>query len=327
MEKDWKDIDILITKYLTHSIRQEEQASLDQWKGEDDSHALHYTKMVKVWNHAEGLKAFQKVDAHLDLKAVKARLHFEQPTLKIKRIHVVSRIAAIMIPAILFLGGFALYQSTPGFGRWQAFHTQTENGAMTLPDHSNVTLNQHSRLVYLKKMEGEKRLIKLQGEGYFKVAKNPDQPFVIKVGNANVEVLGTEFNLEENAVTGRVCIAVTEGKVRFWSGNQEEILLAGDRAIFENGTIHKEAIANDNFLSWKTGVINFNNANIADVSAAIQDHFNEVHAVEVKTNGDLTDFKITTKFVNPSLQEVLDELMIHSGKKIEWIDGKLIISD
>ena len=324
MKKDWKDIDILITKYLTNSISQEEQRALDQWKGEDQSNALHFNEMVKVWNHSEGLLAFQKVDAQLDLAAVKKRIHFEQPNVKIRKINLASRIAAIMIPAVMFVAGFTLYQSTPGFGKWQAFNTQTQNGEVTLPDHSNVTLNQNSRLVYLKKMQGDKRLIKLQGEGYFKVAKNPDKPFVIEVGKVNVEVLGTEFNLEENAVTGRVCITVTEGKVRFWSGNQEEILLAGDRAVFENGAIHKKTIDNDNFLSWKTGVISFNNANLAEVTAAIQDHFDEVNAVEVKTD---TDLKITTKFINPSLQEVLDELMIHSDKKIECIDGNLIISD
>ncbi|MBI9062877.1 MAG: FecR domain-containing protein [Marinilabiliaceae bacterium] len=327
MEKNWKDIDILITKHLTNSISQEERHTLDQWKGEDPSNALRFDEMVNVWNHSEGLQAFQNIDMQLDLATVKKRIHFEQPNKKIRRMKFASRIAAIMIPAVMFVAGFALYQSTPGFGKWQAFNTQTQNGEVTLPDHSNVTLNQNSRLVFLKKMQGDKRLIKFQGEGYFKVAKNPDKPFVIEVGKANVEVLGTEFNLEENAVTGRVCIAVTEGKVRFWSGKQEEILLAGDRAVFENGTIHKKTIDNDNFLSWKTGVISFTNANLEEVSAAIQDHFDDVNAVQVKTNTDLTDLKITTKFINPSLQEVLDELMIHSDKKIEWIDGKLIISD
>ena len=324
MENNWKDIDILITKHLTNSISQEEQHALDQWKGEDQSNAFHFDEMAKVWNHSKGLQAFQNVDAQLDLAAIKKRIHFEQPDVKIRKINLASRIAAIMIPAVMFVAGFALYQSTPGFGKWQAFNTEAQNGEVTLPDHSNVTLNQNSRLIFLKKMQGDKRLIKLQGEGYFKVAKNPDKPFVIEVGKVNVEVLGTEFNLEENARTGRVCIAVTEGKVRFWSGNQEEILLAGDRAVFENGVIHKKAIGNENFLSWKTGIISFTNANLNEVSAAIQDHFDEVVGVEVETN---TDLKITTKFTNPSLQEVLDELMIHSDKKIECIDGKLIISD
>jgi len=324
MEKDWKDIDILITKHLTNSISQEEEDALDRWKGQNHSNTLHFDEMVKVWNHSEGLVAFQQVDSQLDLATIKKRVQFEQPNVKIRKINLASRIAAIMIPAIMFVAGYTLYQNTPGFGKWQAFKTQTQNGEVTLPDQSNVTLNQKSRLVYLKKMQGDKRLIKLHGEGYFKVAKNPDKPFIIEVGKVNVEVLGTEFNLEENAATGRVCIAVTEGKVRFWSGKQEEILLAGDRAVFENGTIQKKTIDNNNFLSWKTGIISFDNANMADVSKAIQDHFDEVTAVEVKTD---TDLKITTKFIKPSLQEVLDELMIHSDKKIDWIDGKLIISD
>lgn len=327
MEKDWKDIDILITKYLTNSISQEEQTELDQWKLQDKSHSTHFEEMEKVWANANHLQAFTKVDVYNDLEVVKSRIHFEQPAAKIRRFSIASRVAAVMIPALLFIAGFSLYQNTPGFGKWQAFSTNSTNSEIVLPDATNVTLNHDSRLVYLKNMEGNKRLVKLKGEGYFKVAKNPGKPFVIKIGKANVEVLGTEFNLEENAENGRVCINVTEGKVRFWSGQEEAILVAGDQAIFSNGRIEKKEIRSNNFLSWKTGIIRFNNANLEEICTAIQDHFEEVSSFEIPTSINIGDIQITTRFSNPSLQEVIDEIMIHSNKKIECIDGKLIISD
>lgn len=42
---------------------------------------------------------------------------------------------------------------------------------------------------------GDIRNVKLDGEGYFAVTKNAEQPFIVETNKCSVKVLGTEFNV------------------------------------------------------------------------------------------------------------------------------------
>lgn len=81
-----------------------------------------------------------------------------------------------------------------------------------LSDGSQLDLNQGSE-VEVNYTRG-KRLVKLlAGEVYFKVAKNPDRPFVVEVNGTEVSALGTAFNIryKDEAVE----VVVTEGRIRW----------------------------------------------------------------------------------------------------------------
>ena len=66
---------------------------------------------------------------------------------------------------------------------------------ITLPDGSEVWLNSGTLLLYPSAFIGQSREIYLVGEGYFKVRKRPEQPFIVRTKAMRVQVLGTEFNL------------------------------------------------------------------------------------------------------------------------------------
>ena len=70
---------------------------------------------------------------------------------------------------------------------------------MTLQDGTVVWLNSETKMRYPVQFSGQNREVWLEGEAYFKVAKNEKQPFVVKTENMDVRVLGTEFNLKAYA--------------------------------------------------------------------------------------------------------------------------------
>ena len=88
--------------------------------------------------------------------------------------------------------------------------------SVPLRDGSNMTLNTASSVrVNLTPSE---RLIDLQqGEVFFKVAKDPTRPFVVRVGNKRVVAVGTQFSVRRDGDDIRV--VVTEGTVRLESAN------------------------------------------------------------------------------------------------------------
>lgn len=66
---------------------------------------------------------------------------------------------------------------------------------ITLADGTSVWLNPSTRLKVPNVFDKKQRNVELEGEGFFKVAKNPNAPFTVKTRQYNVKVLGTEFNV------------------------------------------------------------------------------------------------------------------------------------
>lgn len=64
-----------------------------------------------------------------------------------------------------------------------------------LPDGSIVWLNSESSLRFPVKFSTERREVYLMGEAFFKVAKNEKIPFYVNIGENNIKVLGTQFNV------------------------------------------------------------------------------------------------------------------------------------
>ncbi|MCK7556622.1 FecR domain-containing protein [Chitinophaga sedimenti] len=49
--------------------------------------------------------------------------------------------------------------------------------------------------MYPTAFTGQERKVELKGQGYFEVAQNARQPFVVKVNDMQVQVLGTSFDI------------------------------------------------------------------------------------------------------------------------------------
>ncbi len=316
-------MDELIVKSLTNDISLEEKAGLDTWIQQSPDNANYIEQMQKVWSRSKALEAFRSVDVMNDFEQFKSKVGIKPKVVRMSMRRSFLRIAAIMIPAIMLVTAYSLYETVPGFGKWEAFSTENSINEVILADASEVSLNKNSKLVYKKGLTGDTRQLRLEGEGYFKVAKNPNKPFIVQVGNAEVKVLGTEFNLEE--LNGKVSLAVTEGRVLFSSGTNSMEVTAGERAVSKAGQITKMPLESSNCIAWKTGQIVFEKASIDEVIETIVDHFSEI--VGVENSAKASNLQITTRFNNPSLEDVLVELRIHFAKKFEINDNKLIISD
>lgn len=109
------------------------------------------------------------------------------------------RIAAIWLIPLLSLGvSYYLYRDARDVRQlafMERFVPSGKRERITLPDGSEVWLNSGTLLLYPSDFIGDKREIYLVGEGYFKVRKRPEQPFIVRTKAMRVQVLGTEFNL------------------------------------------------------------------------------------------------------------------------------------
>ena len=70
-----------------------------------------------------------------------------------------------------------------------------DKATVVLPDGTDVILNSASQLSYLSDFGRNERRVHLEGEGYFKVAHDARRTFIVQVGELEVKVMGTVFNV------------------------------------------------------------------------------------------------------------------------------------
>ncbi|MDD3742746.1 MAG: FecR family protein [Lentimicrobiaceae bacterium] len=82
-----------------------------------------------------------------------------------------------------------------------------------LADGTEVILNAGSTIKYKNNYNTNNRDIFLEGEAYFKVAKNQYLPLIVSAGNLRIKAVGTEFNVKAYSEEGIVETTLIEGKV------------------------------------------------------------------------------------------------------------------
>jgi hypothetical protein len=147
--------------------------------------------------------------------------------------------------------------TTPKGGQYQ----------LVLADGTKVWLNAASSLRFPAAFAGKERIVELNGEGYFEVAKNASMPFHVRVHDMDVQVLGTHFNI--NAYTDETAMRTTllEGSVQVSQGEQTQLLTPGQQAAAsQNGQIQlADGVDVEEVMAWKNGMFQFQGADLETI--------------------------------------------------------------
>lgn len=137
---------------------------------------------------------------------------------------------------------------------------------LLLPDGTKVWLNAGSSLSYPVVFDGKERRVDITGEAYFEVARDPQQPFKVKMGmNAEIEVLGTHFNVNAYPDEPQISTTLLEGSVRISAAAASKILKPGYQASMKNGEIAIKAVDVEEAIAWKNGLFIFADTDIETV--------------------------------------------------------------
>ena len=178
---------------------------------------------------------------------------------------------------------------------------------MQLADGTQVWLNADSRLLFPSTFEGsDERRVRLVGEAYFKVAKDPEHPFIVEMGDTYAKVLGTEFNAR-NVEKEDKHVTLISGKVEVGHQLKSTILLPGkDAQVGDNGSITVRDVDVDPYIYWKNGSFYFDNASIDRILTDIGRWYNVTIKLE---DQKLLDYKF--HFIadrDDSLNQIIDLL-------------------
>lgn len=182
---------------------------------------------------------------------------------------------------------------------------------ITLPDGSSAWLNALSSLSYPTRFTGAERVVTLNGEGYFEIKANAQQPFVVKSGTQRVQVLGTHFNV--NAYTDESSIKTTllEGSVKVSTSNGSYLIVPGEQVVASrdnNKPLHKIAANTEKETAWVNDIFSFKNDDLPYVMRQIGRWYD----IDIKYEGSITTEKFSGEISRSSaLSDVLTILTIN----------------
>ncbi|MGE8430058.1 MAG: FecR family protein [Sphingobacterium sp.] len=198
-----------------------------------------------------------------------------------RRWSIISAAAGLLLIGLAFLFQFKFREQDGNEAHEIAHYSNPTKFVkqLVLPDGTHVSLRQGAHIELLSDFDTDSlRRIKLSGEAFFEVARNPEQPFVIaSSGDFDVRVLGTAFNL--NCSEGRSSLVLNHGKVRVSRGGQYSFVKPGQKVAYDNQ--HKQfdvAKADTSTASnWKSDLLSFNQVPLTQIVADLNNLYPDSH--------------------------------------------------
>lgn len=202
-----------------------------------------------------------------------------------------------------------------------------EKSSFVLQDGTEVMVNAGSSLKFKKGFDSDQREIFLNGEAYFKVAKDSLKPFrVVSAENISVTAIGTSFMIQAypdeemkvSLLTGKVKIELNEEKDPVY-------LEKGEGLKINTATKHyfKHKFNSDQVLAWTKKTIFFDKVPISEAIRALENWYGVHFSFK---NTPPTNLLLTGKFEDETLKNVLEGLKYTSDIQYELEGKKITIS-
>ena len=318
----------LIVRYLNGDFSVIEKQEFEIWLNKNPENRNLFEDFKMLWDHSQNLSPIESINVTEDWKKTKLKFNFKQDEKThslVKRINFnFWKVAA----TIIILLGVGLLSKQYLFTAPEMILVESGNFKqnITLPDGSTVFLNNNSSLEYPEKFKRKDRLVSLNGEAFFEVAKNPDKKFKVNIDKqAFIEVLGTSFNIKSEIENGNIDVNVVIGKVAFYTPhneNNQTLLVKNDNAVLKNGNISKNVRKDKNFLSWRTGVLYFEDETIDNVCKALSEFYDKQIVPEGLVK---TEIRFTSIIDNQKLESVLEEIKLVLSLDYTIKEQKIII--
>lgn len=170
---------------------------------------------------------------------------------------------------------------------------------VTLPDGTKAWLNAASYIRFPTVFAGNERKVEVKGEVYLEVVKDAARPFKVNVpGRAEIEVLGTHFNVSAYDNDRAVNTTLLEGSVKV---NGVKIRPGQQALVTAQGTEVGQAEVS-RAVAWKNGLFNFEGASLEEVMKQLERWYD----IDVVYAGSIPDIAFGGEMTkNISLQGLL----------------------
>lgn len=325
MKKESNNInDDLLVKYLLDITTPTEKAAVAEWLTEKEEHQRYFEHFRLIWTESKKLAAVSTVNENDAWSRFQQRVGTNENTTRIVQLDTgmnwkpLLRIAAVLI-VLLGAAGFWYLSKTNVPPMIVSSGQQIKSE--TLPDGSQVTLNKQSTIEYAASFK-KVRSVKLEGEAFFNVAQDPGKPFVLKVNDVTVRVLGTSFNVK--SVNGKTEVIVETGAVEVSKNSNSVQLKQHEKAIVTNeqSAPSKQSNSDELYNYYRTQTFVCNNTPLWKLVEIL----NEAYGVNIViADNNKRDLQINSTFTNSSLDSTLQVIGLTYEIAVEKKGSQIIL--
>jgi len=307
-----------VAKFLSDNMDTKERDAFFAWVDEEEDNKQILDDSTEIWEVAEEVGDFEvnmeaawgKMDQQIQQKR---HLHEAEQTLTVvSTLRPLLKVAAAVL--VLLMAGIWIYDSQ--LPDTIVSTRPTEKTTIGLPDGSEVWLNENSTIKYRKDFQD--RVVYLEGEAFFKVAKKEGATFEIYAADSKTTVLGTQFNVRAYPSEQFVEVAVEEGKVLVESDKFTEskaILTKKEYAIYTKASqeVQKAVGTQANAAAWKKRKLDLREARMEQAIIALERYFSVDIIVE---NADILNCnwgKTIGTVSDPDLKDILETIKFTTG--------------
>jgi ferric-dicitrate binding protein FerR (iron transport regulator) len=329
---DWD----LIGSYLAREATTFEKEQVETWANQSEKNREEVEKTKQLLENTDLVYELKKFDSEAAWNKVAAQI---TPVRKInsskKIVAKFYRYAAIFLVAILIgVGGYYIAnQNTVS----EIYAEISPSGTLDVQEHilqdgTVVTLNNNSKISFPKRFKGNVREVTITGEAFFDVEPNPEKPFIINAGEAQVKVLGTSFNISAYPEQEKVEVIVETGKVQVTRKSEPDtdenhvlLLNPGEKGTFseQNNKLEKNVNADRNYLAWKTHNLVFEETPLHQVISYLK----KVYRIDIQlTDKELNNLVLTAEFNKKPIDFILNVIQLTFYLDLREENGQYILS-
>lgn len=200
---------------------------------------------------------------------------------------------------------------------------------LRLTDGSSILLNAGSELRYPQSFAGlDSRNVFLEGEAYFNVAENKNQPFIVHTERMNVRVFGTKFNVSNYQNENNTSAVLDEGSIAVYDPSntfdEQDYLLInpGQQVIAQKDGFVVREVNTEKHIAWSNDKLHFMNDRFGDIIKELERHFG---ISIVNKSPELDDMRYTGTFTTETLIQVLDTFKNTTDFEYQVETDKIII--
>ena len=314
----------LVNKICAGTCSAADLLLIESLKRQDAEFALHVANLEKAFKLVDDIDFIESIDTESEYQVVHEKI---KETKRRNWVGNIQKFAAVLALPLLMTTFLLTYWQF--FGKKEEVHMVevfVPHGAILsyeLPDKSVVCLNSGSRLTYPTHFTDKKREISLDGEGYFTVTADRENPFYVHTTyGVSTYVYGTQFNVNAYKNDGYVETTLVEGKLDLLdsASNLQAKVLPGESVRYSGltRTMETKLVDVEDKLGWQSGQLVFRNTPFLELIKRLERRFN----AQINVIGQVDEKSaIRATFKVESLEQILDYLSLTVNMTWEAVDN------
>lgn len=173
---------------------------------------------------------------------------------------------------------------------------------LSLADGTEVVVNAGSKIKYPTQFNDSVRVVELNGEAYFNVAKS-DKPFIVKTEGMEIKVYGTRFNV--NTYNNKTETVLLSGSIGATIEDEEFMLAPNEMIIYDKDkNIELSTVNAENYIYWINSDFDYRKREMGDVLKDVS----RWYGIEINTEVNID--KLNVSLYSSRSRDVLNILKL-----------------